>query len=321
MRQNNSQIQKNHQQSTLPLQILSVIAIILLLSCIFLYGYLHYPEWATKLQSSTVDRTQPNTLVTTTVAATTPAATTVVENPDDLLGSYLRKADAYAYHTSYIRKVTEGEESLPEGKKLVFITIDDGITTDHTPKMLDTLHELEVPATFYILGQSIGEETKPVLERMLAEGHGIGLHSYNHDYDELYPHGIADTADIMQQLYDAEVAFKKQLGENFFSGTWRYPGGHMSWDGLQPADDAMFTYGVAWIDWNTMFGDAAPSDVRPTTAEGIVNYFKNTYENVDVKNCLVILLHDNEYLDQSREALPEVVNFLRAEGYEFGILK
>ncbi len=270
--------------------------------------------------AATTQATEKITEATTTTTATT-ATTAPPEKPDDLLGAHLRKADSYAYDTGFVRKVIEGEEKMPEGKKVAFITIDDGVTTDHTPQMLDTLKEIDVPATFYILGQSVGEATKPVLQRILDEGHSIGLHSYNHDYELLYPGRNADTSEIMQQLKDSEAAIKEQLGPDFFSGTWRYPGGHMSWNYLEEADAEMANYGVDWIDWNCLFGDAEPEDVRPTNREEVINFFKSSYNVVSGNSCVVILLHDNMYLDHSREALPEIAEYLRSEGYEFGILK
>ncbi len=76
------------------------------------------------------------------------------------------------YHMKALcRAVTE--------EKIVSITFDDGPDGEVTPKILDQLREIGIPATFFCIGHKIrGNET--LLERMYSEGHLIGTHSYSH---------------------------------------------------------------------------------------------------------------------------------------------
>jgi peptidoglycan/xylan/chitin deacetylase (PgdA/CDA1 family) len=60
-----------------------------------------------------------------------------------------------------------------------YLTFDDGPEPDYTPRLLDLLAEHRVHASFFLIGQKI-EQYPAVVERMVAEGHMIGNHSYTH---------------------------------------------------------------------------------------------------------------------------------------------
>ncbi|MFW5738805.1 MAG: polysaccharide deacetylase family protein [Myxococcota bacterium] len=47
--------------------------------------------------------------------------------------------------------------------------------------MLDVLARYDMRATFFVVGRAINRTTCKVLQRMVAEGHTLGVHSYNHD--------------------------------------------------------------------------------------------------------------------------------------------
>jgi peptidoglycan/xylan/chitin deacetylase (PgdA/CDA1 family) len=63
----------------------------------------------------------------------------------------------------------------------VVLTFDDGPHPGHTPKVLDLLAKYPLPATFFLVGRNINSKTYPLVQRMVADGHTLGLHSYNHD--------------------------------------------------------------------------------------------------------------------------------------------
>jgi len=61
----------------------------------------------------------------------------------------------------------------------VAITFDDGPSATLTPQLLDMLKARGMHATFYVVGEN-AERYPDILKRMVAEGHEIGNHSYNH---------------------------------------------------------------------------------------------------------------------------------------------
>ncbi len=59
------------------------------------------------------------------------------------------------------------------------LTFDDGPSAEWTPKILDILKQKGVKATFFIVGEN-GETNPGLVQRILAEGHEIGNHTFTH---------------------------------------------------------------------------------------------------------------------------------------------
>lgn len=229
-----------------------------------------------------------------------------------------KAASVYAYSTEKVRAAAAGEGELVPGQKIAFLTYDDGPENASTPILLDELKKLGVPATFFMIGQKLDDSTAPLIRRMMREGHAIGLHSYDHDYDELYPDGVADVNEIMRQWQESDNALAKCVGDQVHASTWRYPGGHMSWDGLDAADAALKEKGVAWIDWNSTNGDA---DSEPETPEGQVEEVIKGWNAWGAPDVMVVLMHDKEDKEVTRESVGAIVKELRSLGFSFGILE
>jgi len=66
-------------------------------------------------------------------------------------------------------------------RRLVSLTFDDGPDPEHTPRLLDTLAALGVKATFFVVGAKV-ERYPAIVERIVAEGHELGNHTYTHRY-------------------------------------------------------------------------------------------------------------------------------------------
>lgn len=60
-----------------------------------------------------------------------------------------------------------------------YLSFDDGPEPAHTPKLLDTLARHGVKASFFLVGEKI-EQFPEIVQRIVAEGHMIGNHSYSH---------------------------------------------------------------------------------------------------------------------------------------------
>jgi len=72
-----------------------------------------------------------------------------------------------------------GSDVWPRGE--VVLTFDDGPHPTITPRVLDLLAKHDMPATFFVVGRAINRKTFKIIQRMVAEGHTLGAHSYNHD--------------------------------------------------------------------------------------------------------------------------------------------
>lgn len=67
----------------------------------------------------------------------------------------------------------------PRGSSRVALTFDDGPDPEVTPQVLDVLAEAQVRATFFVIGRSALAQSQ-LARRILAEGHALGNHSWQH---------------------------------------------------------------------------------------------------------------------------------------------
>ena len=65
-----------------------------------------------------------------------------------------------------------------EGRRLA-LTFDDGPDAAWTPRVLDTLREAGVRATFFLVAER-AQRAPDVVRRMVAEGHEVASHSWSH---------------------------------------------------------------------------------------------------------------------------------------------
>lgn len=235
--------------------------------------------------------------------------------------NHIKSAGKYAYDTKKIRDITRGK--IPyEGKKIAFLTFDDGPNNTITPQILDTLKKRKVPATFFLVGRNLGEKHEDTLFRILREGHGIAMHSLSHNYKLLYPGRVGNASRISMEAKESQKILKSWFGPDFNSGVWRYPGGHQSWKGLENGPDAALEkLSTQWIDWNCLVGDAQPRSDRPTSAQGQVDYLDKSLHRNKQTRIAVVLAHDAENKQLTADSLNQVIDYFIENGYEFGILK
>lgn len=227
-------------------------------------------------------------------------------------------AGGYAYHTEEVRNWTKGKV-LYEGKKIAFLTFDDG-PTKITEKVLDILKERNVPGNFFLNGKTVDTiRDKSVFERYIAEGHGIATHSYSHVYGYLYPGKVAQADRHVEEYEKSLSAMKEIFGEEFETRVYRYPGGSGSWKGIAKAHDALKEKGVEYIDWNALSGDAQPAGRRPESPEAMAAYVLETLKESSCSNVAVVLMHDT--LSATPGYLGHVIDALEGEGFAFGILR
>ncbi|MBN8924802.1 MAG: polysaccharide deacetylase [Rhodanobacter sp. 68-29] len=67
----------------------------------------------------------------------------------------------------------------PRDPGALYLSFDDGPHPEHTPRLLDLLGEHGARASFFLVGQRV-ERYPALVERIVAEGHAVGNHSYSH---------------------------------------------------------------------------------------------------------------------------------------------
>lgn len=204
----------------------------------------------------------------------------------------------------YIYKDIYGERpeyTVTEGK-VAYLTFDDG-PSKNTPEILDILAENDIKATFFITGWCI-EGREDILQRVAEEGHTVALHSWSHDYDEIYASVDAfleDFARVYNRVYD--LTGKKPWA-------FRFPGGSYNNFNKETADDIiaeMNRRGFAYYDWNAATSDATSS----ATYDSCIEYFTDSL----IYDHSVVLMHDS--LTLTPQYLQEVIDIARENGYSF----
>jgi peptidoglycan-N-acetylglucosamine deacetylase len=66
-----------------------------------------------------------------------------------------------------------------QDKSSIYLTFDDGPHPEITPWVLDVLKKYNLKATFFCVGTNAGKYPK-IVNRILAEGHSLGNHTYSH---------------------------------------------------------------------------------------------------------------------------------------------
>ena len=153
--------------------------------------------------------------------------------------------------------------------RLVALTFDDGPYPVTTPLLLQTLHDLKVPATFFLIGRDA--QQFPVLAQAIAAaGFQIGDHTLTHpDLDRL-----DDTAVRVELVQGATTLHRiaPAPGERRF---FRPPHGRYTLDTIRVAQAAGFDT-ILWNDdpgdWRTIAPDAlrAHLTTRATAPEVIL---------------------------------------------------
>ncbi len=194
-------------------------------------------------------------------------------------------------------------------EKQVYLTFDDGPSRDVTPQILDILKENDVKATFFVLGARV-DLYPDTLKREFAEGHYIANHGYSHDYKRVYE--SKDT--VYQEYVECENSIRGALGNpDFNTYLFRFPGGSSGghYENIKAEARQLFlNYGVAYTNWNCLTGDAE----NKKTKEACIQEMLDTKGD---KNSIILLMHDANDKQQTVDALPEIIQYYKNEGYTF----
>ncbi|AXI41071.1 glycosyltransferase [Sulfitobacter sp. SK011] len=187
----------------------------------------------------------------------------------------------------------------------VVLTFDDGPDPAFTPKTLDILKSTDTPATFFVLGNNVLKSPE-LVERILAEGHELGSHTYSHPRMGDISAGRA-TIEInsVQQLVNGITGKEMRL----YREPYMVSGGPVSSKqvaSLLPLEK--LGYVIAGMD-------IVPDDWVPQAPELLV---RKIVAEVEENAGGIILLHDGGG-DQTHmvKALPMVIETLRDKGYVF----
>ena len=208
----------------------------------------------------------------------------------------------------------EGAEAIEVEKeeaeqKVAYLTFDDGPSENTTP-ILDLLKANHVKATFFVLGK---KGKGDLYRRIVEEGHTIAVHSNTHDYAKIYQSVEAFMEDVntLRDFIEEETGVKPTI--------FRFPGGSNNlvshryggadiMDKIIPEVEAA---GYTYFDWNVDSQDASKSH---QDKDVIVNAVLTQAKYMDNA---VVLMHDAPAKKTTVEALPEILQGLKEQGFIF----
>lgn len=183
---------------------------------------------------------------------------------------------------------------LHRGKKVVYLTFDDGPIPEETPWVLDTLDRYGVKATFFMVGDNVRKHPE-VFEEVKRRGHSYGNHTMHH----------------LQGLKVGATTFFRDITEadRLISSTlFRPPHGIIS-----PWQTKLIKRHYNIIMYDVVTRDYSKRISKEQVLDNVKRY---------VRNGSIIVFHDSlKAHDRMRYALPLAIEWLKEQGYEFRALQ
>lgn len=185
----------------------------------------------------------------------------------------------------------------PAHSGAVCLTFDDGPHPEHTPRLLEVLHEQRIKATFFVVGRQAARYPE-LIRRMAAEGHTVGHHSYTHTRPQCTSAGrlgdeVRRTSELLGCLLGRPPQlFRPPFGQLTAAKLWRL------WRARQTV-----------VLWNR-----DPKDYACPATEVLAQWFRQH----PLRSGDLVLLHDDRA--HAAAVLPEVADSVRARGLSFGTI-
>lgn len=176
-------------------------------------------------------------------------------------------------------------------QKAVYLTFDDGPIPEATPFVLDVLDNFGAKATFFMVGEN-AQKYPHLLQEVRSRGHRIGNHTYNH------LSGMRHwTWTYLSNVRKADVLLQTDL--------FRPPHGWM-----RMVQYRVLRYcGIKVVMWDVVTRDYS----RLLTADDVLANVKRY-----TRPGSIITFHDSlKSIDKLRYALPQALQWLQEQGYEF----
>lgn len=199
-----------------------------------------------------------------------------------------------------------------DAAKVMYLTFDDG-PSQNTEKILDILDEFHIKATFFVTAEHTAY--LDMIQEAHQRGHMIGVHTYSHDYDEIYQSSEAYFQDLekMNDVIESQIGHRVKI--------MRFPGGSSNTISKKYKEGIMsqitkevLAKGYQYYDWNASNGDGNSYFDKNTLIE-------TGKREVEGKNRVMMLMHDAGNNKATLEALPILLNYYQSLGYEFRVIE
>ena len=176
-----------------------------------------------------------------------------------------------------------------DAPKYVALTFDDGPSPRCTPRLLDGLQELGARATFFVVGCQAMKDPD-IVQRIAAEGHQVG----NHSYDHADLHSLT-AAQALADLRRNDDLLRELLGDGDY---WvRPPYGLMSEEEAAALAVPLVNWSVDTEDWRTKDCGKILDVIYRCTGDGDIVLLHDRYQNtVDAVLAAIEHLQEQGYV-------------------------
>ena len=196
------------------------------------------------------------------------------------------------------------------GGRVCCLSFDDG-PSPNTDRVLETLDQYGVKATFFVVGTSASyAENQERIRRAAVAGHAIGMHSWSHDMNKVYTSVesfLAEFSQLFELIHELT---------GVYPSVYRFPGGSVNGYNTAVRQEIiaeMARRGFVYFDWNVSAGD---STVTPGAVSALT---ENCLRGIGW-DLVVMLSHDSAPRTTTAEALPAVIRAYQEAGYTFSTL-
>ena len=217
-----------------------------------------------------------------------------------------------AYQSLYPELYVPIVEKIPvkDGDKVIYLTYDDG-PSEETERLLDILDQEGVKATFFVMAQGKSlEDCKKWLKMIVDRGHAIGVHTYSHQYKEIYASPQAFLEDF-KKMHDLIYEATGQKITMF-----RFAGGSVNAYNKATCKAIiaeMERRGYTYFDWNVDSGDSEKGNngkfIYDTTTQEILSHQKS-----------IVLMHNSKAKKATVDQTAAIIEKAKAAGYRFDVL-
>jgi peptidoglycan/xylan/chitin deacetylase (PgdA/CDA1 family) len=180
--------------------------------------------------------------------------------------------------------------NFSEKEKKVFLTFDDGPSTNVTDSILTILEQEKVRATFFCIGKNV-KKNPELADKILKKGHSIGNHSMTH-------------VNGWRTRKNSYLRNINEASEYINSNLFRPPFGRFN---LYSLDQILKKYKL--VMWDVLSGDF---DEKIEEKAVINNVIKN------VANGSIIVFHDNnKSKEKTLSVLIKTIKKLKEKGFSF----
>ena len=159
---------------------------------------------------------------------------------------------------------------IDPAKPMVALTFDDGPYAPVGNRILDCLAQYNGRATFYVVGERVPGNAAE-MQRIVAEGHEIGNHTYSHKYLNKL-----NTAQIRQEIDQCADTVQAVCGVR--PATVRLPGGNKNATVLAAVQEPIVLWNVDTLDWKTRNAQKTVSAVLDHVQDGDIILMHELYQ-------------------------------------------